>query len=62
MRKYELMTIFPLDEEKSSKGKEAVRNILTSFGAEIEKEEVFGDRDVTYGVKKQKRGHFVLLH
>ena len=48
MRKYELMTIFPLDEEKSSKGKEAVRNILSSFGSEIEKEELFGDLDLTY--------------
>ena len=77
MRKYELMTIFPLDEEKSSKGKEAVRNILTSFGAEIEKEELFGDRDPTvafrrlttgakkaddtYEVAKQKRGRFFLF-
>ena len=61
MRKYELMTIFPLDEEKSSKGKEAVRNILTSFGAEIEKEELFGDRDLTYEVAKQKRGRFFLF-
>ena len=61
MRKYELMTIFPLDEEKSSKGKEAVRNILTSFGAEIEKEELFGARDLTYEVAKQKRGRFFLF-
>lgn len=60
MRKYELMTIFPLDEEKSNKGKEAVRNVLTSFGAEIEKEDLFGDRDLTYEVAKQKRGRFVL--
>ena len=38
MRKYELMTIFPLDEEKSKKATEEVRNTLTQFGAEISKE------------------------
>lgn len=61
MRKYELMTIFPLDEEKSTKGREAVRNVLASFGAEIEKEDLFGDRDLTYEIEKQKRGRFVLF-
>ena len=61
MRKYELMTIFPLEEEKSKVGLETLRADLASFGAEIEKEEVFGDRDLTYEVKKQKRGHFVLF-
>ena len=61
MRKYELMTIFPLDEDKSKKGLDAVRAVLSQFGAEIEKEEPFGDRDLTYVVKKQKRGRFVLF-
>ena len=63
MRKYELMTIFPLDEEKSKKALEDVRKVLTDFGAEIEKEEPFGDRDLTYEVKKCTRGrvvHFTL--
>ncbi len=61
MRKYELMSIFPLDEEKSSQGKEAVRKVLTSFGADIEKEELFGDRDLAYEVAKQRRGRFILF-
>lgn len=61
MRKYELMTIFPLDEEKSNQGKEAVRQILTSFGADIEKEELFGDRDLAYEIAKQKKGRFILF-
>lgn len=60
MRKYELMTIFPLDEEKSNAGKAAVREVLTKFGAEIEKEDLFGDRDLTYEVAKQNRGRFIL--
>ena len=62
MRKYELMTIFPLDEDKYKKGSDAVRAVLSQFGAEIEKEEPFVDRDLTYVVKKQKRGRFVLFN
>ena len=33
MKKYELMAIFPLDEEKSKKGAEDLKNTLSSFGA-----------------------------
>ena len=61
MRKYELMTVFPLDEEKSKKGADDVKSVLSEFGAEIEKEEPFGDRDLTYEIKKQKRGRFILF-
>jgi len=60
MKKYELMTIFPLEEEKSKKGAEDVKSTLTKFGAEIEEEKPFGDRDLTYEIKKQKRGRFIL--
>lgn len=61
MRKYELMTVFPLDEEKSKQGAENVRSVLLEHGAEIEKEEPFGDRDLTYEIQKQKRGRFILF-
>jgi len=61
MRKYELMAIFPLDEEKAKKGAEDVKSVLTNFGAEIEKEDLFGDRDLTYEIAKQKKGRFVLF-
>ena len=60
MKKYELMAIFPLEEEKSKKGAEDVKGTLTKFGAEIEEEKPFGDRDLTYEIKKQKRGRFIL--
>ena len=62
MNKYELMTIFPLDEDRSKKGLETVRQVLSQFGAEIAKEEPFGDRDLTYEIKKQKKGRFVLMN
>ena len=54
MKKYELMTIFRLEDEKSKKGAEDVKGTLTKFGAEIEEEKPFGDRDLTYEIKKQK--------
>lgn len=60
MKKYELMAIYPAEDDKSKSGAEAVRAVLAQFGATIEKEEPFGDRDLTYEVKKQKRGRFVL--
>jgi len=60
MKKYELMTIYPLDDEKSKKGAEDLKSTLTKFGAEIVEEKPFGDRDLTYEIKKQKRGKFVL--
>ena len=61
MKKYELMAIFPLEDEKSKKGADDVKGTLTKFGAEIEEEKQFGDRDLTYEIKKQKRGRFILF-
>ncbi len=61
MRKYELMTIYPLDDDKYKAGLETLKADLAKFGAEIEKEESYGDRDLTYEVKRQKRGKFLLL-
>ena len=61
MRQYELMTIYPLEEDKYKAGLETLKADLANFGAEIEKEEPYGDRDLTYEVKRQKRGRFVLL-
>ena len=60
MKKYELMTIYPIDDEKSKKGTEDVKATLAKFGAEIEEEKVIGDRDLTYLIQKQKKGKFVL--
>ncbi len=62
MRKYELMTIYPLQEDKYKAGLENVKNVLSQFGAEIQSEESYGDRDLCYEVKKQKKGRFLLLN
>ncbi len=60
MKKYELMAIYPLEDEKSKKGAEDLKNALTNLGAEIAEEKAFGDRDLTYEIAKQKKGRFVL--
>lgn len=62
MRKYELMTIFPIEEELYKNGIESTRTVLSEFGAEIESEESYGDRDLCYEVKKRNRGRFLLLN
>ena len=59
MKKYELMAIFPLDGEKSAKGVADLKAALSNYGAEIEEEKVCGDRDLTYEIKKQKKGHHI---
>lgn len=60
MRKYEMMTIFPVQEDKAKAGAEALKSVLSEFGASIVKEDSFGERELTYEVKKQTRGKFVL--
>ncbi len=62
LRKYELMTIFPLEEDLSKNGMEGVRKVLGDFGAQIESENAFGERDLCYEVKKRNRGKFILFN
>ena len=61
MRKYELMTVFSTEEDKFKAASDAVRSVLANFGVKIDKEESYGDRDLTYVIEKQKRGRFVLF-
>jgi len=61
MRKYELMTVFSTEEDKFKAASDAVRSVLANFGAKIDKEESYGDRDLTYFIEKQKRVRFVLF-
>lgn len=62
MRKYELMVVFPLEEDLFKNGSEGVRKILGDFGAQILSEEPYGDRDLTYEIKKRSRGRYVLFN
>jgi len=61
MRRYELTVIFPLEEDQQRAGREQLLNDLASNGAEIEKTDEMGDRDLAYEIKKRTRGKYVLL-
>jgi small subunit ribosomal protein S6 len=61
MRRYELTVIFPLEEDQHKAGREQLLSDLAANGAEIEKTEETGDRDLAYEVKKRRRGKYVLF-
>jgi small subunit ribosomal protein S6 len=61
MRKYELTVIFPLEEDQHQAGREKLLADLAANGAEIEKTDETGDRDLAYEIKKRKRGKYVLF-
>jgi len=61
MRKYELVALFPSEEELFRQGKEAVVAELSKQGAHDVKEEDMGDRLLAYEIKKRDRGHYVLF-
>ena len=61
MRPYELMVIFPLEEDQHKAGREQLLTDLGNNGAEIEKTDELGDRDLAYEIKKRKRGKYVLF-
>lgn len=62
MRSYELITIFPAEEELFRVGKETVLAELAKHGAEIVKEEDMGERQLAYAINKRPRGHYVLFN
>ncbi|MFP3041940.1 30S ribosomal protein S6 [Treponema primitia] len=61
MRQYELTVILPLEEDLSKAGREQLLTDLNTNGAEIEKTDEIGDRDLAYEVKKRRRGRYVLF-
>jgi small subunit ribosomal protein S6 len=61
MRRYELMVIFPLEEDQHAAGRENLLRDFTANGVEIEKTDEIGERDLAYEVKKRKRGKYALF-
>jgi small subunit ribosomal protein S6 len=61
MRQYELTVIFPLEEDQYQAGREHLLADLAAHGAEIEKTDEIGDKDLAYEVKKRRRGRYVLF-
>jgi len=60
MRQYELMVIFPLEEDQHKAGREQLLTDLGNNGVEIEKTDEIGDRDLAYEIKKRTRAKYVL--
>jgi len=61
MRRYELTVIFPMEEDQHRAGREHLLSDLSANGAEIEKTDELGDRDLAYEIKKRTRGKYVLF-
>jgi small subunit ribosomal protein S6 len=61
MRRYELTVIFPMEEDQHRAGREQLLSDLSANGAEIEKTDEMGDRDLAYEIKKKTRGRYVLF-
>ncbi|MDR2403427.1 MAG: 30S ribosomal protein S6 [Spirochaetaceae bacterium] len=61
MRQYELTVVFPLEEDQYQAGREKLLADLSANGAEIEKTDEVGDRDLAYEIKKRRRGRYVLF-
>ena len=61
MRQYELVAVFPPEEEVFRQGKEAVLAELAKQGAVEIKETDMGDRPLAYTIKKKERGHYILF-
>jgi small subunit ribosomal protein S6 len=61
MRQYELVAVFPSEEELFRQGKDAVAAELAKQGAADLKETDMGDRQLAYAIKKRERGHYVLF-
>jgi small subunit ribosomal protein S6 len=61
MRKYELMVIFPMEEDQHKEGRDRLLSDLAGNNAEIEKTDEIGERDLAYEIKKRNRGRYVLF-
>lgn len=62
MRKYELMTVFPVEDALFQPGIEALRSILKTFNVNIVEEEPYGDRDLCYEIRRNKKGRYILFN
>ncbi len=62
MRKYELMTVFPVEEDAFKPGMDALHNLLKEFDVEIISEEPYGDKDLAYQIKRKSKGRYTLFN
>ncbi len=60
MKTYEAVVIFVSDENQYREGREFIKREFESSGITITKEEDMGDRLLSYPVRKNDRGHYIL--
>ena len=56
------MTVYPIEEDQFKQGIEEVRSVLGSFNVQVDSEDSFGDRELTYEIKKKTKGRSVLFN
>jgi len=61
MRQYELLVIFPVEEDQHKEGREKLLADLANNGVDINKTDEIGDRDLAYEINKRRRGKYVLF-
>ena len=61
MRQYELLVIFPVEEDQHKEGREKLLTDLANNGVEISKTDEIGDKDLSYEINKKRRGKYVLF-
>ncbi len=60
MKTYEAVVIFSAEENQHQAGREFLRKEFETIGISLKKEEDMGDRLLSYPVRKNDRGHYVL--
>ena len=60
MKTYEAVVIFSSEETQHQAGREFLRREFETIGISLKKEEDMGDRLLSYPVRKNDRGHYVL--
>jgi small subunit ribosomal protein S6 len=60
MKTYEAVVIFTSDENQLREGREFIKKEFEASGITITKEEDMGDRLLSYPVRKNDRGHYML--
>ncbi len=63
MKKYEIMYILrsTLEESDRKAEIEKLAKLLTSNGAKVSKTDEWGLKDLSYEIKKEKKGYYVVL-
>ena len=61
MRQYELLVIFPIEEDQQKEGREKIITDLGNNAVEIIKTDELGEKDLAYEIKKRRRGRYVLF-